>query len=492
MSQNFSQSIAQINIEGDGRTFRYAVQQTGIGYEVSDNTYWMPADNGDIQLVYLGYGQNSIAIKNINVWTSVSDPSSLDLRTSDIPANARINRYRLLFPEYSVDVYKRTKYVLSASAYVNGVNVVAGCWLVDRMDAKAVDEGNIIFKNTIYRECIEFDAPDIWSVLYDRQWTDFRQNVCEDEDGYTPSSSVIHFELVPVIEDSSASSTFIENDPYNGGSTSAMLGRTDDGLRLHLEANDQHIEAMVNWPENYTNWHDFSDYLLKEYGIDVTGCSSRFDFVIKDEENIYMHTEAVYSEIKTNFSAMPDELFEIQSWDNFVEKCFIAASYTIYDDDSDSIALISNEVPLTPDLFRWMITCHESAIPNIEEYIMNETKINIVNKIEQEVVEISRPSDGQGGMIKPIFIQSQPSNNIIVHPEVTENIPINLNAYKHKVNMFWMQIEGVQFPEIGRTASSVIFKLTGQMLPQNIEEGTYFILNEEKELVTTGSFIYKK
>jgi hypothetical protein len=36
----------------------------------------------------------------------------------------------------------------------------------------------------------------------------------------------------------------------------------------------------------------------------------------------------------------------------------------------------------------------------------------------------------------------------------------------------------------------IIFKVTGNILPQEITEGTYYILDENSELVTKGKYKY--
>ena len=77
------------------------------------------------------------------------------------------------------------------------------------------------------------------------------------------------------------------------------------------------------------------------------------------------------------------------------------------------------------------------------------------------------------------------------HPRFTENICINLNQFKAKVDRFILQIENTNFVEIGRIASGVIFKIIGTSLPGDLTEGTYYILNEDGEGITTGQYKYE-
>lgn len=104
---------------------------------------------------------------------------------------------------------------------------------------------------------------------------------------------------------------------------------------------------------------------------------------------------------------------------------------------------------------------------------------------------MERPDDYKANIIKPVFFRSRDLGNLIVHPEVTEQICINLDAYKSKVNSFILQLEGISFPEQGRTAAGVIFKIIGNRLPKSKTSGLYYILSQDSELVTTGKYTYE-
>lgn len=122
---------------------------------------------------------------------------------------------------------------------------------------------------------------------------------------------------------------------------------------------------------------------------------------------------------------------------------------------------------------------------------MNIVRPRLVNKTVQNVVEMTAQTDSKANIIQPIFFRSRELASIIVHPAVTENICINLDAYKASVDRFYIKIEGVAFYEIGRTESGVIFKVKGNMLPGKLTVGTYYILNQDAELVTTGKYKYE-
>jgi hypothetical protein len=121
--------------------------------------------------------------------------------------------------------------------------------------------------------------------------------------------------------------------------------------------------------------------------------------------------------------------------------------------------------------------------------------INAVNKIENNVININRPEDTKSGLIQPMFYRSVESININIHPKVIENICINLDIYKSKVDTFILKIEDSIFPEIGRTQAGVLFKIKNPTIIKNEQgkeklSGVYYILNQDNELVTSGKYNY--
>jgi hypothetical protein len=114
----------------------------------------------------------------------------------------------------------------------------------------------------------------------------------------------------------------------------------------------------------------------------------------------------------------------------------------------------------------------------------------LVNKIENKVVHIERPSDAKSNIIQPVFFRVKDTEFLTIHPAVTENICINLDDYKSKVEKFILQIEGCTFTQIGSNNFGIIFKVQGKNLPGKATSGLYYVLNENNELVTSGKYKY--
>jgi hypothetical protein len=124
---------------------------------------------------------------------------------------------------------------------------------------------------------------------------------------------------------------------------------------------------------------------------------------------------------------------------------------------------------------------------DLNDLNMEIKKFDVVNIVENKVVMLENPSEHKSNVVKPIFVKVQDTDAIRLHRSVTENISINLDAYKNKVSAFILKIGDMNFYEIGRINSGIVFKVIGTNLSTQ-NEGLYYILNNDGELVTTGKY----
>lgn len=164
----------------------------------------------------------------------------------------------------------------------------------------------------------------------------------------------------------------------------------------------------------------------------------------------------------------------------------------------------SRRLILTPEMLASVPTPEPKQDPKPEQdpkpkpETIEETKAKMAATpariIHRTVVNITSPTtEGTREIItQPVFFRVHELGKLVIHPEVTENISLPLEAYKSSVRSFRLQVEGVVFREIGRQAGGVIFAVTGRSLPGTQTEGTYYILNENHELVTTGPYTMER
>lgn len=151
----------------------------------------------------------------------------------------------------------------------------------------------------------------------------------------------------------------------------------------------------------------------------------------------------------------------------------------------------SNPFQLTEQIFAQLISTAQGnhTITGLDNMHINKPRV--VNKNIVQVVEMTAQTDSKSNIVQPVFFRTRELANLILHPEVTENVCINLDAYKAQTTRFFIKVEGTTFPEIGRTESGVIFKVQGNMLPGKVAGGVYYILNQDLDLVTTGKYTYE-
>ena len=183
---------------------------------------------------------------------------------------------------------------------------------------------------------------------------------------------------------------------------------------------------------------------------------------------------------------------QVDGWPHFEEGWVMQASMTATLED-DEMYILSNEVPITQEVFKYFVGWTKEELEKREKIQDMEIKnYTLVNKIVNEVIQLERPDKSKSNIIQPVFFRVNDAELLTIHPAVTENICVNLDDYKSKVDTFSLQIENCRFSQIGVNQYGIIFKVVGTTLPQETPEGTYYILNEDYELVTKGKYKYVK
>lgn len=143
----------------------------------------------------------------------------------------------------------------------------------------------------------------------------------------------------------------------------------------------------------------------------------------------------------------------------------------------------STSLPITKEDFRFLI----STDKNIELDNMNITSYNVVNKLENNTINIRQTGMTQPSVVKPVFFRAYETSNILVHRDIYENICINLDDYKSKVSKFYIKICNNYFPEYSRTIDGVVFKINGACITSST--GVYYICDGDKMFITSGKYV---
>lgn len=483
--------FTNINIKTEDNQFIYIVEyQQGILPQSLPYKYTSKLEFWD--------GQDDLYTKVHNNWT----PSTKDLTNKYLPSESTKSTITLYFPEYSVDTYKNgVDYALNVGTWIHGHFISLGSFIFNRLDALACDRVKT-FLNNQYLECMTFEIVDPFEMIYGDNWAEFRKNVCGEVEYTNTEGSTLYITLHPI---EYCVDNYRKDNEFVGGQASLNISKkVQEYLRLDLTTNVREPLGKGEEPAFtiHTSFNsiyngDFSEYLGETYNL--TNPQIKYNLVIGNADELYAVINGDTTKPVTQFAICKSQILaqNFKNWNEWKPGIYAVASLDVLDEEGNSIIyLLSNKLPLTQDTFKYfvgedmVIRNHPVYNINLDEIDMNVLNLNAVNKIETKVVQIARPEDTKSNIIQPVFFRTVESASITVHSSVTETICINLDSYKSKVDAFILQIGGVGFPEIGRVASGVLFKIAGSRLPKDPLSGTYYILNQDSELVTMGKYNY--
>lgn len=534
----------QINIIHNDKKLHYMVEFHDMGIiDVTHGEYSYVETPEGIQFIRNqrlidNFENNDICnvVRTVNTWTSVTRIFS----NYYIPRNIQQRQVTLFIPRYSMESFydqefgddqemqlSGIKYIITTYIYIAGIKVVLGSYLFDLGSARATN-GKVHYKMDDFQLCVDFNIVDPISITYNDEWLGFRKNICMEPENINNTGSVIHIDLDPVIQ-SSEGDYYIRSSEFMGGITSVPFGKKMiDFLHANLEFNgDANITIDFNevydgdlnlyLAETYGMWEfDEDGNIITDNGIPVPRENVIiFELIIRDKENVYFETSKMlksmpeYSICGWTFT----KEYIQQPWSWYKDGLILQGSVEIYDimnlpeeygDNPDEIRdrlspvvdILTNEIPLNKETYKFLVPTdgsmiHDSTI-NLNLIDMNEYNVSVVNKVQKQVIQINRPEDYKSNIVRPVFIRTEPLGDITIHPAVSENIAINLNKYKSKVDLFYIRIEGVDFIEIGRTPTAVVFSIDGNLLPNENTEGIAYILDENFKLVVTTHYKYEQ
>ena len=482
-------NYTNLNIVDSDHQFKYVIErQTRDSMTDDQVSYYVDEEN----IGFLIEGNNLKSSKNY--WEDISEVQSF---SEFVPSIYKTSKMTLYYPRFSVETYeKNVKYVLTVYTWILGRKIILGSVLLDRQDAMATETGPRTFLNDQYYEYSSIDIIDPYELLYGDGWKDWRKEVCgEDREVFNDGGSNVGVNLCVI---DYVNGVWIKKSGYEESQSSiSITDNISDYLSCHIKSNTSgsviqpRISCSIRFNNNYDQTSEgLSKYLYETYGIEKENVSSKFILIVQDKENVYKYIAHKYDGIRS-FDDFTKNAIGYQSWDEYEEGLKISVLYQIVtgdgDDEIDILSFMSNYLFLDQELFKYLVGENYINSVKLNQVNMNNYNIDVVNKIVNNVVSVERPDDYKSNIIKPIFFKVQDASNIIIHPAVTENICINLDAYKNKVNVFTIKIGEYTFKEIGRTNNGIIFKIVGANL--NVEDsGIYYILNDVGDLVTTGKY----
>ena len=508
--------IGNINIKGNDKVFQYLVEYTSENlYKSSENFGWF-IDSYDDNCIHL-FDNNIEYFRYGNIWNSTNDCS---LNDTYLPKDIKYSKIKIHIPNFSLNSYKKgVKYAVSINTWLNGHKIDLGSFVFNHTSTYS---NSTLLKrgNNEYCECIEFDIMDPFEIIYSNEWTYFRNNVCKEPLYQNNTEAILNVSLYSIVE---YENQYIIDSIYNGGFTSLNISKENDYLNLVATQEYSPLKLKLELSVNSSyNW--LLNYLFETYNINVSHKDIYFEVVIKNNDTIIVGPKIgynmneeygkciqyiTYKELINN----PNIRTFFSTWDAFEEGWSFAVSLNVIDrgyihedfikdkkvnnheyqhtitfkedDDIEILNVVSNEIPITQEIFSRYIKGSDEII---DLKNMNINNYTVVNKIENKIIQLERPNDSKSKIIQPVFFRVKDSEVLTLHPNVTENICINLDDYKSKVDTFVLQIDNCKFEQIGANKYGIIFKIHGNTLSKELKGGTYYILNENFELVTSGKY----
>ena len=424
-----------------------------------------------------------------NYWNEIDKNKTYE--DYSIPSSFNRSSFKLYFPRYSIETYENgVMYVLTINTWINGVCIFLDSCLIDRKNAVASEIGPRKFLNDEYYEYIKVDTIDPFYLIYGDEWKTFRQRFCKEliygeNIQKNNSASNINITLTPVKK---IGDTWVKLDGYDSSQSSILLSPKKDNMmntfiQFDNESGTPKFNCEVRFNHVYEN--NFDEYLKETYQIDITkGYKIKYNFTIRDQEDLFKFAIREFDTAQRTTEFNFDE-FKFDSWKDYFDGMFAQVYVVISKDENDILVMNSNKIFIDQEIFKYLL---EQPIRKIDlnSKDMELKKYDVVNIIKNEVISVERPADYKANIVKPVFVKVQEADSISLHRSVIENIVINLDKYKNKVDAFILKVGDANYYEIGRINTGVVFKIVGTSLPEN--DGLYYVLNSDGELVTTGKY----
>lgn len=474
--------LTNINMGYKDHTFTYLIEYNGS----SDNSLFRYNFDGKICRFKTGN-----LIRNLNRWVFDGGGS---FKNISLPSAT----LKIYFPNYSIETYLGGAiYALDVNIYLADKMVSLGSFLLDRTDALATLK-TVKFLNQEYYEMIEITIPNPYSLIYGTESRAIRKELKGIDDNSDSTNLILTMHPIEIFEDH-----YIVKNNCDGGQNSIIISDSSEYFQTELYIEDNLFGVNFLHNNSYSDW---KEYLHETYKWDYNKIHFRHDLRLISPDNGI--TNKYDSDIITDSTRLIDvrnlKFWKdcISGWDSWVDGLSLVCFTYIHigndiNDDDKVLCLCSNTIPITADLFSKLIVDEQNELrykilEKIDEYMKNIKIVNNINEVIENatVYDVDHSYTRSNRMI-PIFYKVKDLGQIIIHPEVTENICINLDAYKSKVESFTIQIEGIKFKEIGHTSSGTIFKVIGDKLPRTNMNGIYYVLNQDNEMVVSGKYIYE-
>lgn len=395
----------------------------------------------------------------------------------------------VLLPRHAAETYSHDiTYAFTLSTWISGHRVHLCSCRFSRNEACAIITGPERHLGADYYECISFEVPDAFQMAYSDNWKTFRNRVCgekveADSSQINNTGSNLDCTLTVVNE---IGESLVPDTTFSTG-RSALKMLPDNSESLHMITQFTNNEGVAGFNVNILfnkEYDTLDEYLRETYLYDTTDASIVYTFVIRGKEDIFKVVTKEFNTLVSSVFIGADEL-GYTSWDGF-QPGLLAACLAVISCGSVEMTLTSSSEFVTQEVFKYLIM-NELKHISLDSVSMENITMNVINRIENKIIQVDRPDDYKPAVINPVFVRVQDASAVVLHSGVTENIVINLDAYKNKVKVFTVKVGTQVFYETARISSGVVFKVTG-LSKEPGDGGVYYILSDDGVMVTSGKY----
>ena len=422
-------------------------------------------------------------IRQTNFWKETDFTSYRN--DAELPESIHKRILQIDIPDFNPTVYEglheKMEFIVDVSTKIGQMNVVLSCTKFSFDDLLSLPDPYRDGGHKYHQYfCVEILDP--WDLCYSDEYAEFRRVICKEIPRTNNCGAILDICISVVTE---SDGRYIPDTRYMAGRNLILLSdRDNDYMGLSLKNDPDGWRLSLDFNESYDG--DFRTYLQETYLLDNVDRIVP-EIAIMDREYIYKMLDVVFDDNTEWLFPQSSLALRFDDWSEYFEGMFAMATIRIFDTDGNEVMDIkSNIVPVDKRKFSFIVG-DEITIEDMDITVEN---LDVVNKIQKNIVKMNRPDDYKSNIIRPVFYRAFAADEIEIHDSVTFTISVDLDSYKTKSDSFSIQIEGKNFAEIGRVPGGVLFKINGAELPHENDNGRYYILDTYQELVTEGNYRY--
>ncbi len=490
------------------------------GYELKNDDY--------AQTMYLvPYTDNEIIYKDVNNYYRTHNVDVIDFASDSTLIQSNI--VRVYLPDMNPSRYsKRLNYYINASTRIGRRNIILYSNVISANDFLASERLKTIGQQ-IYSNYYEFEILSPFELFFNPGYADFRTTYCYNGPNVTNDSTPIVNISIYAVDDMYSNGQEYHNSLSFGSGSTILI--PDDYSNMNMDVTGvlsfDGLKFKSTLMFNRTIYSSIEDYFLKNYNMNIDFITK--ELTILDDDNIYRMFQwnhdlrsDINDDDRADFNITDKTPFDMCDnseqwndyginiyrqqpfigWYDFINGMYAQCVYKVYSDGIPKMYIKTNRVYITQDEYRFLI--NNPMTINLNDITMNVENVKIINKIENNVIQIQRPDDYKNNLVKPVFYKAYSADTIVIMRDpkvggslkqyISIELPSNVSA--NAIKLFKLRINGQVFTEVARQMNQIIFLINpGVKVDVDLEDALmnemeYNVTNEDDVTVFYGKVIF--